>query len=484
MPRVFGAIDVGASSGRVVAGIVNDQTVTITTVHRFGNSVSLVDGHLRWDFEQIWAGIVEGLARLAAAYPEVESVGIDTWGCDYGLVDRSGELLADPIAYRDGRTTDVIDRVHEILPPETLYGINGLQFLPFSTLYQLKAEQTGDVWDRAAHALLIPDLIAFRLTGELATEVTNASTTGLLDAANRSWSDHVMRSLDIPDGLFPSLVNPGTVRGSLRPEIAEKVGFRPGTVVTSVGSHDTASAVAGIPLTSPTSAYVVSGTWSLVGLELPAPLITERARIANFTNELGLDGRTRFLRNVGGLWLLQESLRQWAEDGEDVDLESLLRSAAELPSGGPTIDVDDPTFIPPGDMPTRVADAAEASGGRRPRTPVAITRCIVDSLARGYASTIDNAAQISGRDVEVVHIVGGGALNELLCQRTSDLTGRRVVAGPVEATALGNICTQAGAHGALSADLETVRSSLRPGSVVATYVPRENDSTRGGEVGT
>jgi rhamnulokinase len=243
--------------------------------------------------------------------------------------------------------------------------------------------------------------------------------------------------------------------------------------VTTVGSHDTASAVAGVPATDPRFAYVASGTWSLVGLETEAPIITPASQVAEFTNEAGVGGRTRFLRNVGGLWLLQESIRHWAEHDCEHTLEDLLRHAAALPPGGPVIDVDDAAFIPPGDMPERIRAAAAARGYRRPTSPAEITRCILDSLARGYARTLETAAQLAGRDVEVVHLVGGGAQNELLCRLTAELTGRRVVAGPVEATALGNVAVQARAHGALPDDLDEVRALLATDPSLRVYVPRE-----------
>ncbi len=451
--RIFGAVDLGASGGRVVAGLVDGDDLALDVVHRFPNGVVERDGHLRWDLTRLVAEVETGLEALAAAHPDLASIGIDTWGVDYGLLDADGQLLAEPIAYRDGRTEGVIDDVHARVPPAELFARNGLQSLPFTTLYQLVAEQRGPHWTEAAHVVLLPDLLAHRLTGDLGTEVTNASTTGLLDARTGDWSTEILDRLDIPAGMLPPLEPPGAVRGK-----------GPGGVpVTTVGSHDTASAVVGVPATNERFAYVASGTWSLVGLELAGPVLTDEARAANFSNERGVDDRIRFLRNVGGLWLLQESMREWSR----TDLASLLDEAAALPAGGPVIDVDDDRFIPPGGMPERIAAAAD-----RPSMSDAETvRCIVDSLAAAYARTVHQAADLAGAGVDVIHIVGGGSQNELLGQATADLAGLPVIAGPVEATALGNVVVQARAHGAMPASLEAIRARIAAATPLRRYDP-------------
>jgi rhamnulokinase len=448
-PRIFAAVDLGASGGRVMAGVVDGDAVRVEEVHRFPNGATSLDGHLRWPFTALEAEVRTGLAQLT----EAESIGIDTWGVDYGLLATDGRLLAEPIAHRDDRTTDVIDEIHARVPPEELYAINGLQFLPFTTVYQLAAERLGPSWDEAAHVVLLPDLLAHRLTGVLGTELTNASTTGLLDARTRQWSPRLLDRLAIPADRLPPLEPPGTVRGTTAD----------GTVVTTVGSHDTASAVVGVPATTDHFAYVSSGTWSLVGLELSGPVLDDAAQQANFTNELGVDDRTRFLRNVGGLWLLQECLRAWGQP----DLDTLLTAAARLPAGGPTIDVDDPAFIRPGDMPARIAAAANRPDLDRTAT----VRCILDSLALAYARTIKRATALADAKVDVVHIVGGGSRNTLLCRLTADATGLPVLAGPVEATALGNVIVQARAHGALSASLDAVRERLAATLSLRRYEP-------------
>jgi rhamnulokinase len=447
---VFAAVDIGASGGRVMTGTVDgDAPIRLDAVHRFPNGVAARDGHLRWDIEGLCAEVRAGLDLVGP----VASIGIDTWAVDYGLLDADGRLLADPIAYRDDRTAAVIAEVHAVVPPEELFAINGLQFLPFNTVYQLAAERRGPLWRGAAHAVLLPDLLTYWLTGELATELTNASTTGLLDVGTHQWSTDLLDRLDIPRSLLAPIEPPGTRAGAVPG----------GSPLVRVGSHDTASAVVGVPATTDRFAYVASGTWSLVGLELPAPILTEAARAAGFTNELGVDGRTRFLRNVGGLWLLQECLREWRGGG----IEELLLAAAALPAGGPQIDPDDPAWIPPDDMPGRIARAV----GRPDLDRVATVRCVTDSLAAGYARTVATAATLAGHPVDVIHVVGGGSQNQLLCQLTADATGLPVLAGPVEATALGNVVVQARTAGCLPGSLAAIRAHLAATTPLRRYDP-------------
>ena len=451
-----------------MAGVFERDVLTLETIHRFDNATLRRDGHLRWPLRRLYDDALVGLGRLAAAYPEVESVGIDTWAVDYGLLDANGELLADPVAYRDGRTDESVERVHRVVSRPELFGINGLQFLPFSTLYQLEAEREGPLWERARHVALLPDLLAYWLTGELASERTNASTTGLLEVRSGEWSTALLDRLGLRADLFAPLVGPGTVLGPLRPGLAARLGMDPAVVVTTVGSHDTASAVAGTPAGRRPFAYVSSGTWSLVGVELCRPVLSDEAQQENFTNERGVGDRIRFLRNTGGFWLVQECLRVWGAGGHPPDPDELFAAAAALPVGGPLLDVDDPTLLAPTDMPARVA--AAATGGPTPETPPQIVRCILDSLAMAYAATARRAAVLSGRDVEAVHLVGGGSRRALLCQSTADAAGLPVLAGPVEATALGNVLVQAARHGAAPASLEEGRAM-----VAASFAPRRFD---------
>lgn len=432
-----------------MSATIVDGRVTLDAVHRFPNGVREIDGHLRWDLTGLYREILAGLERV----PDAESIGIDTWGVDYGLLDEDGRLLAEPIAYRDDRTEKVIDDVHALVSPADLYRVNGLQFLPFTTLYQLVAERRGSSWARAAHAALLPDLLAHWLTGELRSERTNASTTGLVDVHTKQWSTALLDRLDLPRDLLPPIQPPGRRRGLTAS----------GTPVTTVGSHDTASAVVAVPARSERFAYVSSGTWSLVGLELAEPVVNDAARDGHFTNEIGVDGRTRFLRNVSGLWLLQECMRSWGRD----DLDAVLDAAAGVPGGGPVIDVDDAAFIPPGRMPERIAEAA----GVPSMDPPATTRCILESLAASYARAVEDGAALAGKEVDVVHIVGGGSRNELLCQLTADRSGLPVIAGPVEATALGNVMVQARAAGALPESLDEIREIVAASTPTRRYEP-------------
>jgi rhamnulokinase len=454
----------------VIAGVLEDGRVRLDELHRFDNGARLHEGHLRWDIDALYGEVLVGLRRVAEAHPRVESIGIDTWAVDYALLDGSGNLLGDPIAYRDDRTLAAVDQVHRVVPPGELYAVNGLQHLPFNTIFQLAAERRSDRWADAAHVVLLPDLLAYWLTGELATEETNASTTGLLDVHTRRWSGELLARCGIPPGMLPPLQAPGSIRGAVHHDLCETLGLRPGTVVTTVASHDTASAVVAVPAATTAFAYIASGTWSLVGLELDRPVVDGESRAANFTNEAGLDGRIRFLRNTGGLWLLQEAMRAWRSDGHAVDLDSLLHGAGAVYGEVPLIDVDDQRFIAPGEMPERIAVAAGDSSlaGDPPR----LVRCVVESLAAAYAATVDDAERLSRREVEVVHVVGGGSRNELLCQRTADRCGLPVTAGPVEATALGNVLVQARALGAAPGSLEELRRMVLDSVEVLTYAPQ------------
>lgn len=475
---VFAAVDIGASSGRVILGRVSGSGVTLETVHRFPNGVVEVDGGLRWDFDALFAEVLTGLAAAASAAGErgetITSIGIDTWAVDYGLVTKAGELIAQPYSYRDDRSRAAVAPVHEKLDPARLYGTTGLQFLQFNTIYQLATEP--DL--KGLQALLIPDLIAFLLTGVRRTESTNASTTGLFDAVAGEWATEFLTALGLPQKLFPALVEPGETVGTLLPDIAARTGLAQATTVVAVGSHDTASAVAAVPaVTSEGSednfAYISSGTWSLVGLELKHPVLTEASREANFTNERGVDGTIRYLRNMGGLWLLSECQRTWTADGFTQDLTTLLSAAAALPPGGPQINPDDSYFIAPDNMPDRIRGAVRHTGDILPDDPAAITRCIMDSLAAGYARTLAEAERLSGRTVDVVHVVGGGSQNKLLCQLTADATGKRVIAGPVEATALGNILIQARAAGKVIGGLADLRRLAAASAGLRTFTPQQ-----------
>ncbi len=440
------AVDLGASSGRVVVGRVGPDELAIETVARFPNGpVERADG-LHWDLPAL---LGHSMAGLRAAGPVV-SIGVDAWAVDYGLL-RGGELLDLPWCYRDGRSATGVEAVLARIAPDELYRRTGLQFLPFNTIYQLAAEiRLAD----AERLLLVPDLVTWSLTGRAICERTNASTTGLLDVHTRDWDRELLALVGLDPALLPELVDPGTV-----------VGEHDGRAVVAVGSHDTASAVVGVPMTEPDGAYVSCGTWGLVGVELDRPVVTEEARAANFTNEGGVDGRVRFLTNVMGTWLLSETLRTWGTG----DLTSLLEQAAAYDGPVTVFDVQDPRFLPPGDMPARITDWCREHDRPAPDGRVAMVRGIVVSLAEGFASAVERAAALSGREVRRVHVVGGGAQNHLLCQLLADRLGMPVLAGPVEATALGNVLVQGRANGALSGSLEDLRALVaRTQTIVVT----------------
>ncbi|MCX5262809.1 rhamnulokinase family protein [Streptomyces sp. NBC_00199] len=461
--RSYAAVDLGASSGRVMVGRVGPDTLELTEAHRFANRPVRLPEGLRWDVLSLYAGVLDGL-RAAG---DVDSVGIDSWAVDYGLLDADGALLGNPVHYRDARTEGVAEKVWASVPAAELYAATGLQYAPFNTLYQLTAAASTGQLAQARRLLLIPDLLAYWLTGEQGTELTNASTTQLIDPRTGDWAHAVADRLGIDLTLFAPLRRPGDPAGLLRDRVLEETGLTGPVPLTTVGSHDTASAVAAVPAVDERFAYICTGTWSLAGLELMAPVLTEESRAANFTNELGLDGTVRYLRNIMGLWLLQECMRAW----DHPDLAELLRDAAAAPALRSVVDAGDAVFLPPGRMPERIAEACRASGQPVPGTPGAITRCILDSLALAHRRAIEEAQRLAGHAVDVVHIVGGGTRNTLLCQLTADACGLPVVAGPTEAAALGNVLVQARSHG-LVGDRAGMRRLLARTQPLTRYEPR------------
>jgi rhamnulokinase len=466
---VVAAVDLGATSGRVMIGRVGPGRLELESVARFPNGPVEREDGWHWDFSALYDAVRAGLHAAVEADPGIASIGIDSWAVDYGLL-HDGGLLAEPFHYRDDRTARGVEAVHARTPFTDLYRRNGLQFLPFNTLYQYAAEaRLSD----AETSLLIPDLVAFLLTGARVAERTNASTTGLLDVHTGRWDLELAASLGIPAGLLPDLVDPGAVIGALAPALADEIGAE--LDVIAVGSHDTASAVVAVPLSSPDAAYISCGTWGLVGLELDAPIVSDAARAANFTNEGGVDGRVRFLHNVTGLWLLSETVRAWeAEGAASIDLPDLLAAAARTPAPPVLFDANDPSLSAPGDMPGRIAAALRAAGGEAPADRPAFARVIVESIAAAFADAVRTAGELAGRTVDVIHVVGGGALNTLLCRATADRSGLPVLAGPVEATALGNVLVQARAHGWFGPDatLETLRAAVAEAFAPVRYDPR------------
>ena len=476
----FAAVDLGATSGRVMLASVSQGALEMRAVHRFANDpVYLWNGRrtaMHWDLPGLFANVCAGLAEAGRAAPELTSVGVDSWAVDYGLL-RDGRLLGLPYNYRDARCALGADAVHAKLTQEQIYARNGLQFLNFNTMFQLAADELEGALDVADAALLVPDLIGYWLTGQMATERTNASTTGLL-GIDGQWDTELETMLGLPNGLFPRLVEPGAELGPVLADLADRVGLSTRLRVTTVASHDTASAVVAIPMASGSAAYVSCGTWALVGVELPGPVVGEDARAANFTNEVGADGRIRFLRNVMGLWLLSESVRQWERDGSRIDLTLLLEQAAACPPPAEVFDGDDPRFVEPGDMPGRILGWYAERGLPAPTDRAEMARAIVESLAAGFARGVEQASALSGIPVETVHLVGGGARNRLLCQLVADRVGRPVVAGPVEATAIGNVLIQARAHGLLHGDLDDLRDTMATALPTERFEPQRTPAGR------
>ena len=468
----FAAVDLGASSGRVMTAAFGRDGVALREVHRFPNRPVRIGGTLHWDVLALWAGVQDGL-RIAAAACDgpLAGIGVDSWAIDYGLLDDDGALIGNPVHYRDARTDGVAASIESTVPAAELYAVTGVQQLAFNTIYQLVAARDSPAVMAAAHALLIPDLFGYWLTGSLGSELTNASTTALFDVHTRDWSGEVLGRLGLRKDLFPAVRQPGAELGPVLPPVAAECGLVDTPVpVFAVGSHDTASAVLGVPARDDRFAYISCGTWSLVGVELGEPVVSDEARAANFSNELGVDGTVRFLRNVMGLWLLQESMRTWERTGAAVPLDRLLAEAATLPRGRWVVDPDRPEFLPPGDMPARLRAECARTHQPVPGTPAEITRCILDSLAAAYRRTVHQAAALTGTQVEAVHLVGGGAQNELLCQLTADACGVPVVAGPVEAAAYGNVLVQARAAGVVDGDRWALRE-LVTGAALRTYLP-------------
>jgi rhamnulokinase len=472
---VVAAVDLGASSGRVVAARCTASGVELREVHRFPNVPVRAGGVLRWDVLALFGGILDGLRQAAKEFGALDSVGVDSWGVDYGLLDGDGQLLGNPAHYRDGRTASTVATVLDTVGAAELYAATGCQFQPFNTVFQLLADRDSVQLGFAAQALLVPDLMSYWLSGSVGTEVTNASTTGLLDARTRTWSTELAKRLDVPVGLFPPLRGPGELLGPMRRDVVADAGLDVAPQVISVASHDTAAAVAGTPARSDRFAYVCTGTWALVGLELPEPVITEASRLANFTNEVGADGSIRFLRNVTGFWLLQECLRQWRADGLTMDVGALTDAATTVPPLRAVIDVQNPDFAAPNDMPGRVARAALETSGVTVSTPAEITRCILDSMALAVRHALRDAVRLAERTVDVVHIVGGAVANPLFCQLAADACQLVVLAGPAEAASWGNVLHQARALGVIEGQPADARALIERAEEPVAYRPHSDE---------
>jgi rhamnulokinase len=444
----------------------------LTELHRFHYPPAESDGRLRWPFATILAGVKAGLARARDASPEPPvSVGVCSWGVDYGLLDEAGRLVEDPIAYRDHRTDGEIERVLDRVPRAEIFARTGLQFLQFNTLFQLHVHARAGLPRAARRLLMIPDLVHHELCGSTQGEYTNASTTQLVDVRTRAWADELFERLELPRALMPELVEPGATLGKLLPTLQHELALGPQRVVAPP-THDTASAVAGTPL-EPGWAYLSSGTWSLVGLERQAPLVSEDVARANFTNEGGAFGTIRLLKNVMGLWLLESCRREWDAAGRPHELDTLLRAASQIEAPPGVVFPDDPRFFNPTSMTASLRGALAETGQAVPDEPLALVRVVLDSLALRYASVVETLEALTGERVPGIHVVGGGCRNDYLNQATADAARRPVCAGPVEATAIGNLLLQAMAEGRVGS-LAEGRALVARSVELRRFEPRED----------
>jgi len=476
--RAFLAIDMGASSGRHVAGLFDGQLLQLAEIYRFENGPVPVVGHLYWDLLDQWSHVRRGLRAAAKAeLGDIVSVGIDTWGVDFGLLGRGDELLGHPVHYRDPRTNGLLERAFQVVSREEIFAQTGLQFMQFNTLFQLWAMRLANspLLDCAESLLMIPDLFHWLLTGEKANELTNASTTQFFNPQKNAWASELLKRFDLPDHILGKLTTPGTVLGLLRPQVAAETGLGHLKVVLP-GTHDTASAVMAVPAGGATAehpdwCYISSGTWSLMGVEVPRPIINDQCLALNFTNEGGVGGTTRLLKNIAGLWVVQECRRVWNQSGKNYSWDDLNRMAAAARPLVSLIDPDDPAFLAPDDMPEAICAFCRRTGQTVPADEGSVIRCALESLALRYRVVLNYLEQLVGARINTIHIVGGGAQNRQLCQATADACQRMVLAGPVEATAIGNVLVQAIAAGDIGS-ISQAREVVCKSFPVALFQPQ------------
>jgi rhamnulokinase len=468
------AFDLGAESGRGLLGQFDGQKLELDVVHRFPNLPVQTLDSLHWDVLRLYGEMLQGM-RKAAEHGPIASVGVDTWGVDFGFLGRDGSLLGNPRHYRDPHTETIMEEAFGRVPRADIFRQTGIQFMRFNTLFQLLAlkRDRSPLLDAAQAMLLIPDLFHYWFTGEKVNEFTNASTSQMIDPNRRTWAYDLIRDFELPERLFGKLVPPGAVLGLLRPSVAAATGL-PSCPVIAPATHDTASAVAAVPAQGTSWAYISSGTWSLMGAEIERPLLNNRALACNFTNEGGVGGTVRFLKNIMGLWLVQECRRCWERAGQNFTYENLMALAEKAPAFVSLVDPDDTSFILPANMPLALAGFCRRTGQPEPQEPGAVIRCALESLALRYRWVLERLEELLGRSLEVIHVVGGGCQNTFLCQLTADACNRPVLAGPVEATAIGNVLLQAiglKLLGSLADGREVVRRSFE----VRTYTPHNPD---------
>lgn len=472
------AFDFGASSGRAIIGCFDGDKITLEEVHRFSNDPVSVGGTVYWDVLRLFYEIKQGIikAKIAGGF---DSIGIDTWGVDFGLIDSEGKLMENPVHYRDARTAGLVDEAFKTMPKEKLYGITGIQFMELNTLFQLISLKKYRPWmlERADKMLFMPDLFGYMLTGKMCAEYSIASTSQLIDLDKRTWSKEILDAFGIKESVFAPLVQPGTVLGKLSKEICEECGVDPVPVI-SVCGHDTQSAITSVPCEDGDFAFLSSGTWSLFGTELDKPIVNETSMNINITNEGGFDGSTGFLKNIIGLWLIQESRRQWKREGKEysyADLEKLALAAEPFKC---FIDPDAPEFVPHGNIPERVREFCRKTGQFVPETVGEIMRCIYESLAMKYRLTFEKLRECTERDYPVIHVIGGGTKDGLLCQMTANSCDRTVKAGPIEATVMGNVAVQLMSDGSVK-NIGQARKIVADSSELKTFEPKDTDKWAG-----
>ena len=468
------AFDFGASSGRAILGTYQDGKIRMEEIHRFNNDPVVINGVFHWDVLRLFFEIKQGISKAVHA-GGFDAIGIDTWGVDFGLIDKKGHLLSNPVHYRDSRTVGMIDKVAETIPVEELYKNTGIQLAAYNTIFQLEAlkQKDPELLALADKLLLMPDLFAYLLTGVAKAEYCEVSTTQLLDPKTGDWNYELMDRLDIPRRLFPEIVDAGSTYGLLSDEICEELGA-PKVPVIAVATHDTGSAVVAVPSSEKNFVFISCGTWSLFGTELPAPVINDTTFTFNLTNEGGYGRTTRMLKNIMGLWLIQESRRQWIREGADVSYGDLEREALACEPFKCFINPDDDSFVAPGNLPKRVQEFCERTGQYVPQTRGEIMRCIYESLAMKYRFTFHALHEVTGLDYNVIHMIGGGTKDRLLCQMAADACNTRVIAGPIEATATGNIAVQLIALGDI-ADLAEARKVIAVSEDPKYYEPTNPD---------
>ncbi|MFD0670191.1 rhamnulokinase family protein [Cohnella sp. GCM10027633] len=470
------AFDLGASSGRALLGRLNGGKIEVEELHRFPNDPVQVGDRLHWDILRLYHEIKQGLLKAKHRGITPDSIGIDSWAIDFGLIGANGELIANPYNYRDRHTEGAMESLFSRVPASVIFARTGIQFLPFNTIFQLYAmkEAHAPQLKDGAKLLMIPDLLRYFLTGEMHNEFTNATTTQLYNPIEDRWDPELLRLLDLPAAWFGAPLKPGDKAGAIRSSVREELGIPP-IPVYAVAEHDTGSAVVAVPATERSFAYLSCGTWSLMGTEVDKPVINETAQKLNFTNEGGAYGTIRLLKNIMGLWIINESRREWERQGASYSFPELVRMADQAEPFQQFIEPDDESFLAPGDMPSRIADYCRKTGQQVPQSHGQTVRCILESLALKYRYVLELTERLSGNKFGGLHMVGGGIQNELLCRWTANAIGKPVWAGPAEGSAIGNLAVQWIAQGAF-ADIWEARRAIRDSFPVVTYEPNDADT--------